>query len=219
MTILSRNGVKLCSAWLCLLLAFPIEVMAQQAQPAQPVPTQLNLVVVEGLGGINNVSQRVAREPIVQVEDENHKPIADAAVVFTLPTEGPTGEFVNGSKTFTIMTDKSGRAVARGLRFNQFPGKVPLRVSASYKGLSAHTIIDMETVLPPGAKPPSANSSSGGGHGKLIAILAVLGAAAAGGAYFATHKSGSSAPSTPTTPTGPTPIGITPGTGTIVGGH
>ena len=33
----------------------------------------LNLVVEEGAGQINNIRQRTAREPVVQVEDENHK--------------------------------------------------------------------------------------------------------------------------------------------------
>ena len=55
---------------------------------AQTMPTELNIVVLEGEGATNNVRQRVARDPVVRVEDENHKPIVGAAVVFTLPT-GP----------------------------------------------------------------------------------------------------------------------------------
>jgi len=211
MTTHSRDRAKLCSAWLCLLLACPTEILAQRDAA---VPAQLNIVVVEGEGAINNVSQRVAREPVIRVEDENHKPIAGAAVVFTLPTEGATGEFVNGSKTFTILTDDAGQAAAKGLRFNQFPGKVPMHVSVSYKGIAIRTIINMETVLPPGAKPPSAKS---GGSGKWIVILAIVGAAAGGGAYYALHKNSST--TTTTTPTGPSPIGITAGTGSITGGH
>ena len=58
---------------------------------------------------INNIRQRVSREPVVQVEDENHKPVAGAVVVFTLPTEGATGEFGNGSKNLTVTTDAQGR--------------------------------------------------------------------------------------------------------------
>jgi len=211
MTIISDDGARLGSALLCLLLTCPVQSSSQQTSP---LPARLDIVVVEGEGAINNVSQRVTREPVVQVEDESHKPVVGAAVVFTLPTEGATGQFADGSKTFTVLTDDSGRAAARGLRFNQFPGKVPMHVSASYKGLAARIIVNMETVLPPGAKPPSAKSS---GSGKWIVILAIAGAAAGGGAYFALHKSNSPAP--PTTPTGPNPIGITAGTGTIVGGH
>ena len=181
---------------------------------AQTMPTELNIVVVEGEGAINNVRQRVARDPIVRVEDENHKPIAGVAVVFTLPTEGATGEFSNGAKSLTIMTDGQGRATAQSLRMNQVAGKIPIHINASYRGLTARTSITQFSVLPPGAKA----STSNGGHGGLIAILVVLGAAAAGGgAYFATRSSNSSTPVTP--PPTVTPIGITAGTGTIVGGH
>ena len=56
---------------------------------------ELNTVVVEG--AINNVRQRAARAPVVRVEEQNHKPIAGAAVAFTLPTGGASGEFSNGA--------------------------------------------------------------------------------------------------------------------------
>src|SRR4051794_21639189 len=80
---------------------------------AQSLPIQLSIVVIEGEGSTNPVRQRVATEPMVQVEDENHKPITGAAVVFTLPTEGATGEFGRGAKTLTVLTDAQGRAVAQ----------------------------------------------------------------------------------------------------------
>ena len=51
-------------------------------------PATLEILIVEGEGAINNVKQRVNREPIVQVEDENHKPVAGAAVTFFLPNDG-----------------------------------------------------------------------------------------------------------------------------------
>lgn len=188
-------------------------LMATPALPAQTLPTELNIVVVQGEGAINNVRERVTREPIIRIEDENHKPIAGAAVVFTLPTEGATGDFINGSKNLTIMTDSQGLAAAKGLKLNGLPGKVPIQVNVSYRGLTARTTIMQSSVLPPGAK-----ASTSHGHGTLIAVIVILGAAAAGGGvYFATHKNGAS--TVPVTPSGPSPIGITPGTGTITGGH
>jgi hypothetical protein len=203
-----KYGTKSLALGLAFLITLP-------PLHAQPLPTELNIVVVEGEGAINNVRQRVAREPVVRVEDENHKPIAGAAVVFTLPTEGATGEFSNGGKSLTMITDSQGRATAQSLRLNQVAGKMPIHVNASYRGLTARTSITQFSVLPPGAKA----SSGGGGHGGLIAVLVVLGAAAVGGgAYFATHKNASSGTVGIPPPT-VVPIGITPGTGTIVGGH
>ena len=208
-----KCGVKPLAISLCFLLTFSFEILAQDSGP---IPTQLNIVILEGEGALQNVRQRVNRDPVIRVEDENHKPVAGAAVAFTLPTEGATGEFGNGSKTLTTMTDSAGQAVAQGLRMNQVAGKTVIHVTASYKGLFARALITGENVLPPGAKP--AGSTKGGhGHGALIAVLLIVGAGAAGGAVYATqHKGGSDNTGTST---GPTPIGITPGTGSIVGGH
>ena len=136
--------------------------------------------------------------------------------MFTLPTEGATGEFGNGSKTLIVTTDPAGQASAQGLRMNEMPGKTSIHITVSYKGLSARTIISQESVLPPGATAPVAHKH---GHGVLIAILVVVGAAAAGGAVYATQRGGGNTTSTAPPPTGPTPIGITPGTGTIGGGQ
>jgi hypothetical protein len=200
-----RYGAKPLAAGLCLLVAVPFEVFAQQDAS---IPTQLNILVVEGEGAISNTHQRVNPAPLVRVEDEHQKPLAGATVVFTLPTEGATGEFSHGAKTFIVATDDSGQAAAKGLRVNQFPGRIAIHVSVSFKGLSAQTIITMESVLPPGSKAPSPKA----GSGKLIAILVIVGAAAAGGAVFALEHKGSGS-------SGSSPIGITPGAGTITGGH
>jgi hypothetical protein len=200
-----------------ILIAFLL-VFQMIAPPAysQTLPTELNLVIVEGEGAVNNVRQRVAREPLVRVEDENHKPVAGVAIVFTLPTEGATGQFGGGAKTLMVTSDAQGEAKAHGLKLNQTNGKLLIHVSASYRGLSARAII---TQVNEGGVTHA--TSAGGGHGALIGVLVAVGAAAAGGgAYFATHSSKQTPTSTPTTPAGgPTPIGITPGTGSITGGR
>jgi hypothetical protein len=92
---------------------------------------------------------------------------------------------------------------------------MPIHVNASYRGLTARTSITQFSVLPPGAKA----SSGGGSHRGLITVLVVLGAAAAGGgAYFATHKNPNSG-TVAVAAAAVAPIGIVPGTGTIIGGH
>src|SRR5580698_7847203 len=123
----------------CLLLtnllgARPVELPQNAPAPA------LNIVIVEGEGTLNNVKQRVNREPIVQVEDENHKPIAGAAVIFFLPTSGPSGTFANGSQTLTVTTDSLGRAAATGIHPNHLTGKMQIRVSVSANGLAANAV-------------------------------------------------------------------------------
>jgi hypothetical protein len=60
-----------------LLVAGCVAVSSVPAVFGQAPVHTLNLVIVEGDGVINNIRQRTAREPIVQVEDENHKPVAE----------------------------------------------------------------------------------------------------------------------------------------------
>ena len=184
---------------LTLLLAFCIPAAAQ-------VAPLLNLVVVEGEGQINNIKQRTAREPVVQVEDENHRPVADAVVVFTLPSNGASGSFTNGAHTLTVPTNSQGQAVARGLKPNGVRGQFQMRVTASHNGQSASTNISMTNAVLTAA----GTVAAGAGHGKLIAVLAVVGAAAAGGIVYAT-QTGGGPPATPP----PTPVTISAGSGNV----
>jgi hypothetical protein len=172
---------------------------------AQADTGQLNLVIVEGEGAINNIRQRTAREPIVQVEDENHKPIAGAAVVFLLPDNGASGVFANGSRTLTTVTDAQGRAVARGFRPNNVQGKMQMRVTASHQGKTANATISQTNV-----SAAVAGAAATGISAKLLIILAVAGAAVAGGVVAANRGGGSTPAATPTPPTT-----VTPGSGTV----
>src|SRR6202161_3851633 len=90
----------------CLLLSNLLSAKPAESPQAAPM---LNIVIVEGEGTLNNVKQRVNREPIVQVEDENHKPVAGAAIIFFLPNDGPGGAFANGSSTLTTTSNAQGQ--------------------------------------------------------------------------------------------------------------
>ncbi len=168
----------------------------------------LNIVVIEGEGAINNIRQRTAREPIVQVEDRNRKPVAGAAVVFMLPDRGASGIFPNGSRTLTVMTDENGRAAARGLRPNTVRGDVQIRVTASHQGRTGSATITQTNVLT-----GAAAAAAGGGLAAKWILLIAAGAAAAvaGGVVAATGDSGNNGGS----PAARTPTTVTPGSGTV----
>ena len=176
---------------------------------AQQAVTGLSITIIEGEGAINNVRQRVNREPIVQVQDENHKPVAGAVVVFLLPDQGASGTFANGSRMFMTVTDNQGRAAARGIRPNNQSGPMQIRVTASFQGLTASSLIT-QTNAAGAAAASSAGLSTGA---KWAIILAIAGGAAAGGVIAATR--GGSTSSGGSTATGP--IVITPGTPTVGG--
>jgi hypothetical protein len=168
-------------------------------------PTSLQIVIVEGEGAINNVKQRVNREPIVQVEDENHKPVAGVAVIFFLPNQGPGGTFANGATSLTTTTNAQGQAVARGIRFNNQAGAMQIRVAASFAGQTASAVITQTNVL--------GVAATGGAVGgmslatKLLIIGAIVGGGVAAGVIVANRGGGSTAATAGTT--------ITSGTVTV----
>jgi len=167
-----------------------VPAMAQNAPAAAPM--MLNIVIVEGDGAINNVRQRVNREQIVQVEDENHKPVAGAAVVFFLPNQGPGGTYPGGSSSLTTTTDSQGRATSRGIQFNGLAGTMQIRVTASYRGLTTTSVITQSNVLGAAAVGLSLTA-------KILIALAVAGGGAAAGVTIANKGSSSSTPTSSTT--------------------
>ncbi len=176
---------------------------------AQDEPPKLNIVIVEGEGAINNIRLRTAREPIVRVEDENHRPVAGAAVVFALADQGAGGSFAGGAHTLSVVTDSEGRAVARGFHPNNVQGQYQMHVTASKNGNTANSNISETNVMVGAAAATTAVAA--GLSGKLIAVIVIVAAAAAGGgAYYATHNGGGT---TPGNTNGP--ITITPGTGVV----
>jgi hypothetical protein len=165
-------------------------------------------VIVEGEGAINNTRQRVNREPIVQVEDENRKPVAGAAVTFFLPGQGPGGMFANGGKSLTVMTDSKGQAVMRGFKPNSLEGKFQIRVSANANGQTTNTVINQSSSAGGGGS-SSSTTAAHGAAAKWIAIVAVVAGGAAGGIFAATRGGGTSNPAGPVVRPATT---LTPGT-------
>jgi hypothetical protein len=189
-----------------LAILIVVQTVPGFSQAQEPPGAQLRIVILEGEGAINNIRQRTAREPIVQVEDENRKPVAGAMVLFTLPDSGPGAVFADGSKTLIAYTDEKGQAKAKGIKPNSTVGAYQIVVNATAQGLKATTVLSQSNIL-------TATAAAGGISAKLIAILAIAGGAAAAGAIAATSGGGNS-PATPA----PVPTAtVTAGTPTIGG--
>ena len=190
------SGLRnVASLTLCPLLALYTSAPIAFGQDALP---RLNIVIVEGDGAINNIKQRTAREPIVEVQDENHRPVAGAAVLFALPNGGPGATFAGGLQNATFITDQSGRAVARGMKLNRINGKFQIKVTASSRGRIGTT-----TIIQTNVGAAAATLGATGISLKVLLIIAAAAGAGAGAAYAATH-SGSSRPNTGITIGSPT---------------
>ncbi|MEX2301858.1 MAG: SPOR domain-containing protein [Bryobacterales bacterium] len=132
----------------------------------QPRGSRLKILILEGQGAINNIKQRTSRDPVVQVVDENDRPVAGVAITFALPSRGASGAFANGARSMTILTDSQGMATATGFTPNTVAGDVAIQVSASHQGQTASTLI--------------AQSNVAAGAGMSAATIGIIGAIVAG---------------------------------------
>ena len=185
-----------------LTLLLTVALLGQPLVQAQgPPPQQLRITILDGEGALNNIKQQTAREPIVQVEDENHRPIAGALVIFSLPLSGPSGTFAGGSIEFDGVSDATGRATTTGLTPNKVIGKYQIQVDAKYHGLEAHTTINQSNYM--GSNVSAAQAASHAFPLKVVLIVAAVGAGAAAAAVLATRSSGNAGAT------------LVPGTGTV----
>lgn len=145
----------------------------------------LQIDILDGEGALNNIRARTAREPIVQVTDKNHKPVAGALVIFAIQPgsksgvlhHAPSASF-HGAKTLRVRTDANGRAVAHGLTPNKQAGSFAIEVTAEAGGVTATAVIHEQNVVGPAA---NGSMSHGflGPHTNLFTWLGVGTVAAA----------------------------------------
>ncbi len=120
--------------FLCIVLSMLLCFSAAAAR--QVDPSAFHIAIIDGEGALNNIQGRVAREPVVQVEDKNRKPVAGAYVEFDTPSNGAGATFANGSTHFATTTNSDGLATASGLRNNSVAGSFSIVVHVSYQGQS-----------------------------------------------------------------------------------
>lgn len=185
---MQRLSIRQFLAKVLILLMLEMGLAAQEPSAAP----KLNIVLISGDTAINNIKSRTARETIVEVRDENNKPIAGAAVVFLLPDSGPGLIGSNGSRMISTVTDAKGRAAARGLKPNGQTGQYNIQVRANFQQSFGQIVVTQSNILATGAAI----------SGLTAALIAVGVAAAAGTVYAVTRDNGP----------GRSTVGVNPGT-------
>jgi hypothetical protein len=145
----ARSLIALATCW---LLIVPQTLPGQVGAP----PPMLRIEILDGDDAINNIRQRTAREVIVEVQDENHKPVSGALVIFSAKGGSPFGRTV-----LKATTDSSGRVSANPLQLKSKAGRLEIKVKASAQGRSATRVIHQT------------NSETGGQAGAATATAAV----------------------------------------------
>ena len=139
--------------WLVLMLAWPCAAMRGQlaSAPAQVGLQSLHIDILEGEGALNNIRQRDAREPVVQVTDENHKPVAGAVVLFEIHggASGAGATFAGQATTLSVTTGADGIARTAGLTVTKSPGSYTISVTASLGSLVASVVVHQSNIIGP----------------------------------------------------------------------
>jgi hypothetical protein len=106
----------------------------------QSDPAILLIRIVEGEGTVYAIGSRATRGITVQVTDETGKPVDNAAVLFRLPEDGPTGTFSSGMPTEVVPTGADGRANVWGMQWNRMTGPLEVRITAAKGEARAGTV-------------------------------------------------------------------------------
>jgi hypothetical protein len=178
---------------------------------ATPGGQHLFITILEGEGAVNNIRQRDAREPVVQVTDENHKPVAGVTLLFLIHgSNGATATFGGDALTLSTTTDANGIARTGSLHIGTHPGTISVTVTASAAGgVVASAVIHQSNIITPinadqdaaesgAASAGSQASTKAAAHGiahlsktALIATGAAVAAAVVVGVVIATKGSDS----------------------------
>jgi hypothetical protein len=172
-------------------------------------PGGLKIQVVEGEGAVNNVQTGSARDPVVEVRDQNDKPVPGAKVTFSLPERGPGGSFFGAARVVTVPTNEQGRAATSGFRPNLQEGTFLIQVAASAANQNSTAVINQTNTRPGAMTRSPGDNTRHWSNTKTLAVVAIIGATI--GVIAATRGSGQPAAAT-TTGTSVTPGVVTVGT-------
>ena len=120
--------------FLALILALPPTVAAQ-APPARvsaATATQtLKIIPRAGNEEMNDLQRRIMAPLVVQVLDQESRPVEGADVTFRFPVMGPSVTFADQKNFATVRTNADGQAAAVGWTANNMTGRFQLQVTAS----------------------------------------------------------------------------------------
>jgi len=182
--------------------------------------SELSIVVVAGENGVNIVTKKTAVQPIIEVRDKNNLPVTGAVVNFISPDQAPSVVFSNGERTFTVVTNDTGRAAVSGMRpvgTGAFRIQVTASVTSTTQGhtiatatISQRNFDTTEAAARAGAASGAAAGTRAGlSTGVLIAIIGGV-AAAGAGALLGLHGGNKS----PSSGSGSSTVSATIGLGT-----
>jgi hypothetical protein len=196
---------------LCITLVLPSSLGAQQpespAQPRTPLPMvrSLRVIALAGDGENNDLERRTMAPLVVNVLDQNGRPVEGAAVVFRFPLNGPSASFSNGKKARTMRTNADGQAAAVDWMANNEVGRFQVHVTASRGNELGEATISMANVSRI-TEEKSKSKRKSAWSSRWVKVAIVAGAAGAVAGIVLATRGGDSAATISASP-GPPTIG------------
>ncbi len=125
---LIRNvpGHRSLSAFLIVLVTFQ---SLASGQTPRPQTQSFRVIALAGNGESNDMERRIMAPLVVQVLDQEARPVEGADVTFRFPSSGPGAVFANGERSQTFRTNADGQAAAIGWTANGI-GHFQVQISA-----------------------------------------------------------------------------------------
>jgi len=156
---------------------------------AIPAGTGLNLLVLEGQNGVHDVRTPATALLVIEVRDENYRPLEGVKVVFQLPRQGPSGSFEGGVQDKQVVTNVQGQASA-AFTPNTQAGRFTVHATAAF-GARTGAISIMQ-------RNEAVRNATWVARHKTFAVIVAVGAAGAAATFAARSASSSPAGSKPT---------------------
>lgn len=151
----------------------------------------LKVIALAGNGEMNDLEKKVMAPLVVDVLDQNDRPVEGADVTFRFPPSGPSATFADQKSAATFRTNADGEAAAIGWMANSQTGTFKIQVTA-IRGLEDGTAVISMTnaahVTEAAARVQ--NKKWWSRKSTKIIIIAVVAAAAATAIVLATRGSG-----------------------------
>jgi hypothetical protein len=129
-----------------LLAFFLTPVLAIGPVHAQVPGTDFQVQVLESDGAQVQAGSSSVKGYTIEVADSSGAPVAEAAVVVRLPESTPSGHFADGSHSGITYTDTSGHAHISGIRWDDSPGVISVKITASKGSVHAGTLYSQSLV-------------------------------------------------------------------------
>ena len=181
---------------------------AAKATPSRATLADLlRVIVLQGQDATHEAARGLAALTVVEVRDENDKPVEGAAVTFRIPQDAQAGSFAGGKLSYTGRTNSQGQVGMTGFIPSQQPGNLDITVTAVFGNLMGQAKLSQRTVA---SLLPTVKSKTFWQKWKWPILIGV-GAAIGGAVWAGTRGSGGGAklpdPTIIVSPGGPIVIG------------